>query len=99
MKDSLLKWGFCFFFVLLFGGCEVNREVVVDPYNKLPTLKRVVIEGPGGDMVGVEVEIVRRLDPLLPEPWNTIVAIILGALVYAILVRSFWTGARETREE
>ncbi len=95
MKDNLLKWSFCIFFVLLFGGCEVNREVVVDPYNKLPKLKRVVIEGPGGDMVGVEVEIVSRLDPLLPEPWNTIIAIVLGALVYAILVRSFWTDTKE----
>tara|TARA_R110000824_G_scaffold137154_2_gene301207 strand:+ start:7670 stop:7921 length:252 start_codon:yes stop_codon:yes gene_type:complete len=83
--------------MLLFGGCEVNREVVVDPYNKLPTLKRVVVEGPGGDMVGVEVEIVRRLDPLLPEPWNTIISIVLGALVYAILVRSFWTKTEEPK--
>ena len=99
MKDNMLRWCFSVLFVVLFGGCEVSKQVVVDPYNKLPTLKRVVIEGPGNDMVGVEVEVIRRLDPLLPEPWNTIIAIVLGALVYAILVRSFWTGAREAREE
>lgn len=96
-ENNVLEWLFCIFFVSLFGGCEVKREIMVDPNNELPVLERVVIEGPGGDMVGVEVESIRRLEPFLPEPWNTILAIILGALVYAIVVKLIWTKPKRSR--
>lgn len=59
-------------------GCEFTKEVVLDP-NGVPTgVERVVVEGPGGDMVGVGVETVRRLAPLLPEPWNTLISALIG---------------------
>jgi len=53
-------------------GCEVTREVVLDPAGVPTGLERVVVEGPGGDMVAVGHEVIERLAPLLPEPWNTI---------------------------
>lgn len=61
--------------LLLFGGlvgCEVTKEVVLDPNGVPSSVERVVVEGPGGDMVGVTVETIERLAPLLPEPWNSI---------------------------
>ncbi len=72
--------------VIFLSGCNTKKEVIVDPYNKLPRLERVVFEGPGNDMVGVDVEVVHRLDPLLPEPWNTIIAMLVGGLAYAAVV-------------
>jgi len=67
--------------LLLFGGlvgCEVTKEVVLDPNGVPSSVERVVVEGPGGDMVGVGVETVRRLAPLLPEPWNTLISALIG---------------------
>lgn len=58
--------------LVLLPGCEVTREVILDPAG-LPTgVETVVVEGPGGDMVTVTHEVIERLAPLLPEPWNTI---------------------------
>lgn len=54
-------------------GCEVTKEVVLDPNGVPSGVERVVVEGPGGDMVGVSVETIERLAPLLPEPWNTLI--------------------------
>ncbi|HIF79516.1 MAG TPA: hypothetical protein EYQ05_02895 [Gammaproteobacteria bacterium] len=59
-------------FVMFTSGCEVTREVVLDPTGVPTGIERVVVEGPGGDMVSVGHEVVERLAPLLPEPWNTI---------------------------
>lgn len=73
--------------IIFMSGCNTKKEVIVDPYNRLPRLERVVIEGPGNDMVGVEVKVVHRLDPLLPEPWNTIIALLVGGLAYAAVMK------------
>ncbi len=62
----------CSLFILI-AGCTVKREVVLDPSGTPSGVERVVVEGPGGDMVGVTVDTVERLAPLLPEPWNTLV--------------------------
>mgnify|MGYP001173346930 FL=1 len=62
----------CSLFVLI-AGCTVQREVVLDPAGVPSGVERVVVEGPGGDMVGVTVDTIERLAPLLPEPWNTLV--------------------------
>jgi len=59
-------------FVLFTPGCEVTREVILDPTGVPTGVENVVVEGPGGDMVTVAHEVVERLAPLLPEPWNTI---------------------------
>jgi len=58
--------------VLFSSGCEVTREVILDPSGVPTGVENVVVEGPGGDMVAVAHEVVERLAPLLPEPWNTI---------------------------
>ena len=65
------------------SGCEISKEIIIDPEGRLPPIERVVIEGPGGDMVGVGVETVTRLAPLLPEPWNTILVAIAGGFTFA----------------
>jgi len=62
----------CSLFILI-AGCTVKREVVLDPAGTPSGVERVVVEGPGGDMVGVTVDTIERLAPLLPEPWNTLV--------------------------
>ncbi len=62
----------CVLFVLI-AGCTVKREVVLDSAGTPSGVERVVVEGPGGDMVGVAVDTVERFAPLLPEPWNSIV--------------------------
>ena len=54
-------------------GCEFTKEIVLDPNGVPSGVERVVVEGPGGDMVGVAVDTVERFAPLLPEPWNSIV--------------------------
>jgi hypothetical protein len=58
--------------IVFTAGCEVVREVVLDPAGTPTGVERVVVEGPGGDMVAVTHEVIERLAPLLPEPWNTI---------------------------
>lgn len=74
--ENALFYFMCFtMLILLFGGlvgCEVTKEVVLDPNGVPSSVERVVVEGPGGDMVGVTVETIERLAPLLPEPWNSI---------------------------
>ena len=85
-RSEIVKWGVVAILVaaaatVIFAssGCEVTREVILDP-SGLPTgvggvptgVERVVVEGPGGDMVAVGHEVVERLAPLLPEPWNTV---------------------------
>lgn len=62
----------CSLFILI-AGCTVKREVVLDPAGTPSGVERVVVEGTGGDMVGVTVDTIERLAPLLPEPWNTFV--------------------------
>jgi hypothetical protein len=59
-------------FVVATAGCEVTREVILDPDGVPTGVERVVVEGPGGDMVAVTHEVIERLAPLLPEPWNTL---------------------------
>lgn len=59
--------------VILLAGCTVSKEHVLVPGETPSTVERVVVEGPGGDMVTVGVETIERLAPLLPEPWNTLV--------------------------
>lgn len=59
--------------LVLLAGCTVSKEHVLVPGETPTTVERVVVEGPGGDMVGVSVETIERLAPLLPEPWNTLV--------------------------
>ena len=58
--------------IVFTAGCEITREVVLDPTGIPTGVERVVVEGPGGDMVSVGHEVIERLAPLLPEPWNTI---------------------------
>jgi ABC-type Fe3+ transport system permease subunit len=59
-------------------GCEVIREVVLDADGVPTGVEQVVVEGPGGDMVAVGHEVVERLAPLLPEPWNTLLTALAG---------------------
>lgn len=81
IAEGLVFYAMITVLILMLGsivGCEVTKEVVLDP-NGVPTgVERVVVEGPGGDMVGVGVETVRRLAPLLPEPWNTLISALIG---------------------
>ena len=81
VAESLVFYAMIAVLILMLGstvGCEFTKEVVLDP-NGVPTgVERVVVEGPGGDMVGVGVETVRRLAPLLPEPWNTLISALIG---------------------
>lgn len=77
-RSEIIKWviglGLLMVAATVVGivGCEVTKEVILDA-GGLPTgLERIVVEGPGGDMVGVSHEVVERLAPLLPEPWNTV---------------------------
>ena len=58
--------------IAMSSGCEVTREVVLDPTGVPTGGERVVGEGPGGDMVAVTHDVIERLAPLLPEPWNTL---------------------------
>ena len=64
--------------VVFFSGCDITREMVVDNPGGIP-VERIVVEGPGGDLVPVGHEIVTRIAPLLPEPWNTIMTALAGA--------------------
>lgn len=81
IAEGLVFYAMIAVLILMLGsivGCEFTKEVVLDP-NGVPTgVERVVVEGPGGDMVGVGVETVRRLAPLLPEPWNTLISALIG---------------------
>jgi len=74
LSGVVLFWvmvlGVCF--IVATSGCEVIREVVLDSDGVPTGVETVVVEGPGGDMVAVGHEVVERLAPLLPEPWNTI---------------------------
>ena len=70
MRSSNFVVAILFLFVL---GRTVSREQVLVPGETPTTVERVVVEGPGGDMVSVGVETIERLAPLLPEPWNTLV--------------------------
>lgn len=60
------------FILVLLAGCTVSKEHVLTLGETPSTVERVVVEGPGGDMVGVSVETIERLAPLLPEPWNSV---------------------------
>jgi len=64
--------------IVFLAGCEVTREVVLNGEGMPTGLERVVVEGPGGDMVSVGHKVVQRLAPLLPEPWNTILSALAG---------------------
>jgi hypothetical protein len=65
-------------FVVSTAGCEVTREVILDPAGVPTGVETVVVEGPGGDMVAVGHEVIERLAPLLPEPWNTLLTAVAG---------------------
>ena len=65
-------------FVVATAGCEVTREVILDPDGVPTGVEQVVVEGPGGDMVSVGHEVIERLAPLLPEPWNTLLTAVAG---------------------
>ena len=77
-RSEIIKWIVGLGLVLLAAtvvgivGCEVTKEVILDPSGVPTGVERVVVEGLGGDMVAVSHEVVERLAPLLPEPWNTV---------------------------
>ena len=73
MRTSL----FLLMVTIAMAGCEVTRETVLNPDN-VP-VDRIVVETPGGDYVPVVIDVVERIVPILPEPWNTIAAAVLGA--------------------
>lgn len=65
-------------FVVALSGCEVIREVILDPDGVPTGVETVVVEGPGGDMVSVGHQVIERLAPLMPEPWNTLLTALAG---------------------
>ena len=87
----------CSLFILI-AGCTVQREVVLDPDGTPPGVERVVVEGPGGDMVGVSVEVLERLAPLLPEPYNSILVALLAGFSAATAGWVF-RSKKEKKEE
>ncbi len=65
-----------FLLIVLFvlsAGCTIQKERVLVSGETPSEVERVVVAGPGGDMVSVGVETIERFAPLLPEPWNTLV--------------------------
>lgn len=63
---------------LAVAGCTIKKEYVLHPDGTPDGVERVVVEGPGGDMVGVGVEVLERVAPFLPEPWNSIAIALLA---------------------
>jgi len=63
---------------LMVTGCTIKKEYILNPDGTPPDVERVVVEGPGGDMVSVGIEILERIAPLLPEPWNSIMVALLA---------------------
>ena len=81
--------------LLASSGCEVTEEVIVNPQG-VP-IERIVIEGPGGDLVPVGHTVVERLAPLLPAPWNTILSALAGAFT-VVCGGWVWRDSRKKKD-
>jgi hypothetical protein len=83
--------------LLFLTSCYITKEVVLDPEGVPSGVERVVVEGPGGDMVSVGVEVIERFAPLLPEPWQSIVLAIVTGFTFGTAGWIF-RGRRKTVE-
>ncbi len=62
----------------LSAGCTVKKEYVLNEEGVPEGAGKVVVEGPGGDMVAVTVDVLEKIAPILPEPWNSIAIALLA---------------------